>query len=201
MMQRRGMMLRYGVQFHWRNAGYEDFDAFLASLAREKRKKIRQDRRRVCAEGISFRRLVGNEIGAEHWRFFGRCYDRTYALHRSSPYLNLNFFEHMGRTMAENLLLILAERAGKPVASASAPWLSRLSTARLCSLAPASGPSSPLATVAAAGSASPGCNAGGDEPTAQAVKPPSAEVMRKERSTDRPAGNCSRCLAYIGQNA
>ena len=118
MMQRRGMMLRYGVQFHWRNAGYEDFDAFLASLAREKRKKIRQDRRRVCAEGISFRRLVGNEIGAEHWRFFGRCYDRTYALHCSSPYLNLSFFEHMGRTMAENLLLVLAERAGKPVASA-----------------------------------------------------------------------------------
>ena len=41
-MAAAGMMLRQGVQFHWNNAGYTDFEEFLASLNQVKRKKIRQ---------------------------------------------------------------------------------------------------------------------------------------------------------------
>jgi predicted N-acyltransferase len=113
-----GMMLRRAVQFHWENRGYRDFDAFLGELASVKRKKIRQERRRVQESGIRFRRLVGEDIRVEDWSFFVRCYNATYRAHHSSPYLNLAFFRRLGAEMPEHVLLVVAEMEGKPIASA-----------------------------------------------------------------------------------
>ena len=118
LMQSAGMMLRSGVQFHWANPGYASFDEFLAQLSRDKRKKIKQERRRVQDAGVSFRRLRGREIDEDDWAFFARCYRRTYRAHRSTPYLNLEFFQRLGQTMPQHLLLIVAERGGRPIASA-----------------------------------------------------------------------------------
>jgi len=118
LMQRAGMMLRRTVQFHWRNEGYADFEDFLSRLTRHRRKVIRQERRRVREAGVSIRRLQGPEIERAHWEFFARCYRRTYSEHRSSPYLSLEFFLRIGETMPENLVLILAEREGRPIAAA-----------------------------------------------------------------------------------
>jgi len=112
-----GLMLRHGVQFHWRNAGYADFEAFLATLAQPKRKKIRAERRKVADAGVRLRRLHGRDIGAAHWAFFARCYRATYAAHQSTPYLNLEFFERIGAALPQHLVLVLAERSGRPVAS------------------------------------------------------------------------------------
>ena len=116
--ERAGMMLRRGVQFHWHNPGYASFDEFLESLAREKRKKIRQERRRVREQGITFRWLNGTEATEADWQFFERCYRRTYREHHSTPYLNLAFFLHLARHMPQNVLLIQALRDGKPIAGA-----------------------------------------------------------------------------------
>jgi len=118
LMEAAGMMLRRGVQFHWRNPGYASFDEFLATLSQPKRKKIRQERRRVAEAGIALRRLTGAEIGSEHWRFFTRCYNLTYRAHYSTPYLNLAFFQRLGEVMPESVLLVLAERDGKPFGAA-----------------------------------------------------------------------------------
>ena len=117
LMHAAGMLLRRTVQFHWQNDGYADFDDFLARLTRRRRKNIRQERRRVRAAGITFRRLRGAEIERTHWEFFERCYRRTYAAHRSSPYLNLEFFLRLGMTLPQHSLMIMAERAGRPVAA------------------------------------------------------------------------------------
>ena len=113
-----GLQLRRSVQFHWSNRDYASFDAFLADLSSAKRKKIRQERRRVAETGVKFRRLVGTAITDDDWRFFARCYESTYRAHHSSPYLNLEFFRRIGASMPENLLLIVADLDGKPVASA-----------------------------------------------------------------------------------
>jgi predicted N-acyltransferase len=118
LMAQQGMLMRHGVQFHWCNEGYRDFEAFLGALTSKKRKKIRQERRRVSDQGVRFRHLVGDDIDARQWRFFSRCYRLTYAAHHAAPYLNLGFFEHLGRTMPVHLLLVLAERDGEPLASA-----------------------------------------------------------------------------------
>ncbi len=117
-LERAGLMLRRGVQFHWSNPGYRDFDDFLSTLTHDKRKKIKQERRRVREAGVSLVRKVGDEITEEDWRFFTRCYNRTYRAHMSSPYLNLAFFSRLGRALPENLLLVVAERAGRPIAAA-----------------------------------------------------------------------------------
>ena len=113
------MLLRHTVQFHWTNTnpGYADFDAFLASLAQEKRKKIRQERRKVSDAGVTFRHAQGVEITVADWDFFYRCYERTYLEHGNAPYLSRDFFQRMADTMPENWLLFTAERAGMPIAT------------------------------------------------------------------------------------
>lgn len=113
-----GMMLRSTVQFHWRNEGFADFDDFLARMNHDKRKKIRQERRRLRDAGISFRWVGGAEASAADWRFFMECYNRTYRAHHSTPYLDLGFFERIAQSMPENLLLVLAQRQGQPIAAA-----------------------------------------------------------------------------------
>ena len=118
-----GLMLRHTVQFHWTNtaSGYQDFDDFLASMAQDKRKKIRQERRKVADAGIRFRWARGRDITPQDWDFFYRCYERTYLEHGNAPYLSRDFFQRMADTMPEHWLLFVAERqdAGviKPIAT------------------------------------------------------------------------------------
>ncbi|EJL73944.1 GNAT family N-acetyltransferase [Variovorax sp. Varisp85] len=118
-----GLMLRNTVQFHWTNTapsagtGYADFDAFLASLSHDKRKKIRQERRKVADAGVSFRWSRGADISKADWDFFYRCYERTYREHGNPPYLTRDFFRRMADTMPEAWLLFIAERNGKPMAA------------------------------------------------------------------------------------
>lgn len=106
-----GMMLRHTVQFHWSNTAspYKTFDDFLMSLAQEKRKKIRQERKKVLEAGITFRWALGKDISTEDWDFFYRCYERTYYEHGNAPYLSRDFFQRMQDTMPENWLLFAAE--------------------------------------------------------------------------------------------
>ena len=112
-----GLMLRHTVQFHWMNAGHADFDAFLASLSQDKRKKIRQERRKVAEGGVTFRHAEGAAISDADWDFFYRCYERTYLEHGNPPYLARDFFRRLARTMPGNWLLFIAERGGHPIAS------------------------------------------------------------------------------------
>ncbi|HEY2257786.1 MAG TPA: GNAT family N-acetyltransferase [Variovorax sp.] len=122
-----GLMLRHTVQFHWTNTpsmlgsggvcGWADFDAFLASLAHDKRKKIRQERRKVRDAGVTFRWARGSDISEADWDFFYRCYARTYREHGNAPYLNRDFFRRMAATMPQAWLLFIAERQGKPIAA------------------------------------------------------------------------------------
>jgi len=112
-----GLMLRHGVQFHWQNQGYADFDAFLATLNHGKRKKIKQERRHVRDAGIRFEAVPGNAVTDAQWRFFHRCYCETYRQHQSTPYLNLDFFRAIGHLMPSNIALIIASREHQPIAA------------------------------------------------------------------------------------
>jgi predicted N-acyltransferase len=115
--RRAGLMLRHTVQFHWTNEGWPDFDAFLASLAHDKRKKIRQERRKVAQAGVAFRGAIGRDIRAADWDFFYRCYERTYIEHGNAPYLTRDFFARMATDMPGHWLMFVAERAGEPIAA------------------------------------------------------------------------------------
>ncbi|MRV76642.1 GNAT family N-acetyltransferase [Duganella sp. FT92W] len=117
LLQEAGFMLRSGVQFHWINQGYATFDDFTATLEHKKRKNIRAERRKVREAGVTLRRIRGIDMTEADWRFFHRCYETTYAEHRSSPYLNLAFFLDIGAAMPGNIMLTVAERSGRPIAS------------------------------------------------------------------------------------
>jgi hypothetical protein len=118
LMHGRGMLLRRTVQFHWKNDNYTDFDDFLSRLSHQKRKNLKQERRKVREAGVTFRWLRGAEILRKHWEFFNKCYRNTYRAHHSTPYLNLEFFLRIGESLPEHALLILAERDGAPIAAA-----------------------------------------------------------------------------------
>lgn len=112
-----GWLRRNGVQFRWENKAYESFDAFLKTLSQPKRKKIRQERKKVTAQGVSCRTIKGADITQEEWAFFFRCYTQTYLEHHSSPYLSLDFFTQIGASMPDNIVMFVAYREGVPVAS------------------------------------------------------------------------------------
>ncbi len=117
-LERAGFMVREGVQFHWNNKAYESVESFLAQLAQDKRKKIRQDSKYVAAAGISYRWLEGEQLTPEHLSFFFRCYVQTYLEHHSQPYLSEEFFQHAHAQGALHFVLVLAERDQQPVACA-----------------------------------------------------------------------------------
>ena len=113
---RLGLLQRQTVQFHWQNHGWTHFDAFLASLSQEKRKKIKQERRKVQEAGVTFRHALGADISPADWNFFYQCYERTYLEHGNAPYLTPDFFNYMRQEMADQWLLFVAEREGHPIA-------------------------------------------------------------------------------------
>ena len=114
-----GLMLRHTVQFHWTNTApnYPDFEAFLGTLAQDKRKKIRQERRKVAEADVTFHWSQGQDICDADWDFFYRCYAQTYLEHGNAPYLNRAFFQQVSETLAPHWLLFIAERDGRPIAS------------------------------------------------------------------------------------
>ncbi len=117
-LSRAGWLKRSGVQFRWQNENFRDFDAFLNVLSHDKRKKIRQERKKISASGIVCKHIKGADVTPAQWAFFYRCYENTYFEHRSSPYLTSAFFQQIGRSMPQNILLILAYADDEPVAAA-----------------------------------------------------------------------------------
>jgi predicted N-acyltransferase len=120
-MEKAGLKLRHGIQFHWKNREgypYENFETFLQAMSHSKRKKIRQERNKIHAQGIRFQWLSGYDANLDHWRFFVDCYNKTYRDHYSTPYLDLEFLMRLGKSLPENLLLILAMRGKQPLAVA-----------------------------------------------------------------------------------
>ena len=115
---RHGMLHRVTQQFHWENRGYDSFDDFLADLSSRKRKNIRKERETARASGLTIRALTGDQIEERHWDAFWVFYQDTGNRKWGTPYLTRAFFTEVHRTMRNDVLLVLAERDGKPVAGA-----------------------------------------------------------------------------------
>jgi predicted N-acyltransferase len=117
-LEQAGWLQRNGVQFRWQNDNFTDFEDFLRTLSHDKRKKIHQERKKVIASGVVCKRVKGADITPEQWRFFYECYENTYIQHHSTPYLTPTFFQKIGRSMPQNILLVLAYLDDEPIAAA-----------------------------------------------------------------------------------
>lgn len=112
-----GWLHRTGMQFHWTNRGYDSFDDFLADLASRKRKALRKERERAQGFGGTIRSLTGDAILPEHWAAMWAFYQDTGGRKWGRPYLTRAFFDAL-HAMRDDVLLVLAERDGIPVAGA-----------------------------------------------------------------------------------
>ena len=115
--ERRGWLVREGIQYHWFNRGYSSFDQFLAELRGPKRKTIRKERA-AARHGLEFRALRGKDIRAADWDAMWGFYQDTGSRKWGRPYLTRGFFDLIGERMGDRLLLFLAARGGRPIAGA-----------------------------------------------------------------------------------
>ncbi len=113
-----GMLRRKDCQFHWRNRGYSDFDDFLASFSSKKRKNTRRERRKVEEAGITLERRWGSDITAQDWKRLYELHALSFLRRGRQPYLTLEFFEEVGRTMADAVLAVMARNGSEMVAAA-----------------------------------------------------------------------------------
>jgi len=117
-LESTGLLRRTGCQFHWRNEGFADFDAFLATLSAEKRKKLKRERRRVADDGVTFRLLHGSDAREGDWAFFHGLYADTFHRHGGIPTLSLDFFLRLAEQVPESVLLVVADHGRRAVAAA-----------------------------------------------------------------------------------
>ena len=107
---------RFGVQFHWFNDGFKNFDEHLATFNSKRRKEVRRERRRVSDQGIVFERLSGCQLDNQAIDIIFQCYQMTYRLRGSLGYLNRAFFEYAVDRIPESIRVAFAIHQGKRIA-------------------------------------------------------------------------------------
>lgn len=113
-----GLLQRMDQQFHWHNAGYQNFDEFLAQLASKKRKNLKRERRTAIENDITIHWLTGDDLDEAHWDAFYQFYVDTGSRKWGTPYLTRDFFSRVSAAMADDILLIMAQRDGRYIAGA-----------------------------------------------------------------------------------
>jgi predicted N-acyltransferase len=113
-----GFSSRTGEQFHFLNNSYRDFDDFLSTLSSRKRKAIKRERREALTDGVVIDLLTARDLRTSHWDSFFDFYMDTGSRKWGRPYLTRAFFDQIGATMAERILLVMARRDGRHIAGA-----------------------------------------------------------------------------------
>jgi len=117
--RKAGFLLRTGLQYHWHNAGYADFEDWLARFRSKRRNQIRRERRALRDQEVRVEVLRGDALIA-----LGA--DTLYALYRSTVerhvwgrlYLNRPFFALLLERFRERLCVVLARRGEEVLAGA-----------------------------------------------------------------------------------
>jgi predicted N-acyltransferase len=111
-LEAAGFMPRHGVQFHWHNRGYRDFEDFLAAMRSAKRKAIRKERREVERAGLEIRTLAGPELTVADLEAFYPFYVATVDKRWGSAYLTRDFFRRLAVDFADRIVLVTVRQHG-----------------------------------------------------------------------------------------
>lgn len=120
-LESAGLSRRFGVQYHWKNAGYTNFDDFLSRFTAKRRHQIRRERRELSEQGIELLTLSGGELGSDDidhvYEFYCTTVDKHFYGRR---YLNREFFHEICARMPDQIMVVLAREKGaqKPLAGA-----------------------------------------------------------------------------------
>ena len=116
-LEATGLLGRQDIQFVFNNPGYRDYSDFLDALASRKRKSLRKERD-AAQSGVEIERISGSGLTETLWDVFFDCYQDTGSRKWGTPYLTRSFFSIVGERMADRVLLVIARKAGAPVACA-----------------------------------------------------------------------------------
>jgi predicted N-acyltransferase len=113
-LRRAGFQPRLGVQYHWHNPGYRDFEDWLGRFRSKRRNQIRRERRSLEQQGVQIEVHSGDAIGAE-------LRDPLYGFYRATvdgrawgrPYLNPRTFELLWERFRSRLCLVVARRGNE----------------------------------------------------------------------------------------
>jgi len=117
-LELHGLLRRIDCQFQWENNAYTDFDDFLATFNSQKRKKVKRERRQVSEADVQIEIFKGADISDKLWEHFHYFYQIPFYLKSGTPTLSLDFFKEIGKTMPDNVVLMMASHAGRYVAAA-----------------------------------------------------------------------------------
>jgi hypothetical protein len=115
-LARLGFHPRIGLQYHWQNAGYRDFDDYLEAFRSKRRNQVRRERREMEEQGVVIETLVGDAID-------DTLLDPMYAFYRTTvqahsygrQYLNERFFSLLIERFRHRLVFIVASQGGTPI--------------------------------------------------------------------------------------
>jgi len=114
----RQLMIRKDCQYHWKNRGYASFADFLSGFRSARRKKLLRERRRVAEAGIKFRVVGGTELDDAMLDQIFRMHAITFLRRGQRPYLNRDCFGRMRDSIGAAMVVVLAEKNGRPIACA-----------------------------------------------------------------------------------
>ncbi len=118
-LEAAGLLQRTGWQYHWEHRGETNFEALLMGFTRDKRKKIRQERRRAAASGLRFETVHGDAASASDWTTFHALYLHLFERKWGMPTLSREFFAEIGARLGRRVVLQLARDASGSIVAAA----------------------------------------------------------------------------------
>ena len=111
-----GFLKSEGNAYVWHNPGADTFEDVLAAMHSRGRSKIRRERKKVAAEGLTYRNHSDDSLTAEIAAPFFELYSATYNHNKTELWHNLAYFEQIFKTMADVQDLTFAYRGDELVA-------------------------------------------------------------------------------------
>lgn len=117
-LEDHGAATRLQYQFQWKDAGYGDWEGFLASFNHKRRKTLKRERRAVAESALSVRVLEGEDLRPEHLDAMYGFYRRTAARFGGWAYLPRAWWEGALERLRDLVVLVMAFDGPRPVAGA-----------------------------------------------------------------------------------
>ncbi len=108
--------IRSSLQYHWFRDSAQNFEDYLSSLKKNRRKTIKRERARLLEEGLKLEKKTGDNITRDDIQFFYSCYLDTIDKKYSTGYLNLEFFQYFLTLFKDQITLVMAYENGTPLA-------------------------------------------------------------------------------------
>jgi predicted N-acyltransferase len=112
-----GFLERLGYQYHWVNAGFENFEDYLNRLKSKRRYAIRHERAALVEQGVEVRALVGDEVPDTMFGALFKIYQSTVKkLYWGRQYLTKAFFDLVRENFKRHLCFVGAWRGSDLIA-------------------------------------------------------------------------------------